>query len=124
MDMADNQLHITTETAWDPMLKMWQKVVDKYLPGAEIIYAAEEPGMCLYVTNDPTFDGHYNIYSWDEPYVENEYCADEQTTIKALQKYLKSDKNNIDELLKDYEDLNPGDVCICKWEMYPLDYWD
>lgn len=124
IDLYSDQLHISTETAWVPMLKMWQRIVDRYLPEAKITYTAQESGYNLYATNDPEYEGYYNIDSLDDSIVESNFCATEQDTIKALQKYLKSDKSNINELMKDFEDLSAEDIFIGKWKQVPLDHWD
>ena len=57
----DEQLYIDTETAWGPMIKMWQMIVDKMNYDLEIIYHAEEPGNELYWTNDITEKGNYHV---------------------------------------------------------------
>lgn len=124
INLYSDQLHISTETAWEPMLKMWQRIVDKYLPEAKITYTALEPGYDLYVTNDPDYEGCYSIDSLDESIVESNFCATEQDVIEALKKYLKSDKNNLNELKRDFENLNAEDIWIGKWEQAPLDHWD
>ena len=62
---ADNkEIYIETVTAWAPMLAVFRLFADKYAPGTNIVYTAEEPGCGLYWTNDPEIrnlyyaDGH------------------------------------------------------------------
>lgn len=38
-ELLDHHIVICTETAWGPMLEMWQLLCDKYLPGAELYYS-------------------------------------------------------------------------------------
>ena len=61
IDCTNSQITICTETAWSPMLELWIKVIEKYLPDAELIYDACELGNELYATNDPCLVGKYNI---------------------------------------------------------------
>lgn len=55
----DATLRIETTTAWVPMLKMWKRLVEEYLPDAEIVYACEETGGKIFLTNDPVLVGTY-----------------------------------------------------------------
>lgn len=123
-ELNGNQLHITTETAWEPMLKMWQKVIDKYLPTAEIVYTAEEPGCGLYVTNDPCYVGQYCVDVWDFPNISPEFCATENYVIEVLQEYLKSNESEINKLLKEFDKANHDGMAIYKWEYSPIEDWD
>lgn len=52
-----NELHIFTETAWEPMPAAILKMVDKYAPGSEILYFSEEPISECFITNDPNLAG-------------------------------------------------------------------
>lgn len=61
-----NTLRIDTLTAWVPMLKMWKRLVDEYLPDAEIIYACEETGEGIFLTNDPVLVDTYAFESSEE----------------------------------------------------------
>ena len=78
-EVNGNQLLIDTETAWSPILKMWVKLLEKYLPDAELIYTAEECGCGLYSTNDPSMKDCYYIDCWDIPDIESDYEASEDT---------------------------------------------
>lgn len=123
-EVVDDILYITTETAWEPMLKMWRKIVDKYIPEAEIIYTTEEPGMCLYATNDPNLEGLYYIDVWDVDGMESEYAAGEEDVVEVLREYLKSDKSDFDELLEDFKKSKPNGIAINPWKTYKVDFWN
>lgn len=103
-ELHGNRININTETAWCPMMQMWQKLCDKYLPDAEIFYMAEEPGCELFETNDPDVIGMYYIDIWEPPeeFEDEEpvYEAEEDDTIEFLQRVLKTDESNIDKLIK------------------------
>lgn len=46
-------LFLVTETAWGPMTKMWDAVIEDNYPGQiTYVFHASEPGMEYYVTND------------------------------------------------------------------------
>ena len=122
-DFYENTLHITTSTAWAPMLKMWQKLVDKYVPDAEIIYSAEEFGNGLLETNDPVYDGLYYIDSLRDD-VETDYEATEDDVRKVLQKLLGTDENDLDDLLWALDDSNIDDIYIHKWIIGEISDWD
>lgn len=55
----DATLRIETTTAWVPLLKMWKRLVEEYLPDAEIVYACEETRRKIFLTNDPVLVGTY-----------------------------------------------------------------
>lgn len=103
MDLYHDRIMIQTETAWAPMLRMWQLVVDKYAPEAEIIYTAEEPGCELYTTNDPTLVGKYIIDSCDDR-VENLYDIEERELIDILQDLLNTKEADVNKLLDMLQD--------------------
>ena len=94
MERFENQLVIDTETAWVPMLKLWQKLLEKYLPGGELIYSAEECGCGIYCTNDPAMLDCYLVDIWEDVgMVKEDYCTDEteESVVEMLQKLLGSD---------------------------------
>ena len=123
MELYDNQLTIDTETAWVPMLEMWVKLLEKYLPDAELIYMAEEPGCAIYCTNDPTLVGKYLIDSWNDN-VDYDPEADKETVIFELQRYLKTTETEIDKLLKMLEEMEDSEVSINEWRFTEIDVWN
>ena len=115
-----NHIDINTETAWVPMLDMWQRLVDKYLPGADIWYTAEEGGCGLYYTNDPDVIGKYYIDLWEVPdeFIKetSEYEATEDYTIKFLQRVLKTKETDIQKLLKMADNIEEQWFSINQWQ--------
>ena len=122
-DLENGILHVDTCTAWAPMLKMWQKLVEKYVPDAEIIYAAEEPGCELFETNDPDYIGLYIIDSMRED-VCSDYEATEEDVIGVLQQILNTTENDLDDLLWEFTDSNIDDIYIHKWQSGNIGDWD
>ncbi len=115
-------INLATKTAWGPMMRMWVLVCEKYLPGAEIIFTAEESGNLLYQTNDPDLEGKYYIDVWEPPEefedIESDFEASEEYTIAFLQKVLKTDVTDINELLKLSEDEDW--FFVDKWQRVDL----
>lgn len=68
--LEDGKLVIQQDTAWEPMVKLWLRVLEKYLPGATLTYRAEEHGRMLYWTNDQTLIGKYptDCYGQEVPF--------------------------------------------------------
>ncbi len=124
-DLNDNQLIIHTETAWNPMLKMWIKVLEKYLPDAELLYEAEECGCGLYSTNDPYMKGCYYIDSWDIEDIESDMEASEETVREILQNLLDTMETDIDKLLRMFEESEHSEnMSIHKWDFDEINIWD
>ena len=119
-ELDGNRININTETAWVPMLDMWQRLVDKYLPDADIWYTAEESGCGLYCTNDPDVIGKYYIDLWESPdeFIKetSEYEATEDYTIKFLQRVLKTKESDIQKLLKMADDIEEQWFSINQWQ--------
>lgn len=125
VDLMYKQLVIHTETAWVPMLLMWRKLLDKYLPDAELVYNSEELGCEILATNNPCYIGKYYINVWDIENVESNYCADEEEVIILLQELLDVKEEHIDKLLTllNESDFNEG-MSINKWDFIEIDNWD
>lgn len=101
-DVVDGQLYIWTDTAWHPMLEMWQMLIDKYIPEAEIMFCAEEFGYELFCSNDPTQVGLYYLYI-EVPNWEDETCyydIPKDLVIEILQEICgNKDINDVDDLI-------------------------
>jgi len=91
---CDNKLFVSVNTAWKPMHEMWLMLVDKYIPGANIIYTSIEQNIGIYQTNEPELKNAYIIDSFDSEY-DSDYKAEEKyvrtflfdTYIKAKENY-------------------------------------
>ena len=57
----DEHFYVETYTAWQPCLRVFSEVVEKFNYDIEITYAAEEPGAVLYCSNDPVFNKTWRI---------------------------------------------------------------
>lgn len=124
-DNLGDQFVIDTETAWAPMLKMWAKLVEKYIPNAELIYTAEESGCALYSTNDLQYKDKYIIDPWDIDDMEPDYEASKELVVSVLQDLLNTTETDIDNLLdllslSSYSDK----IGIHAWEFQEIDVWE
>ena len=107
-DIADEKdpssFTIQTETAWSPMIAMWDAIAKKFSDDIEVIYTAEETGMALYYTNDPAMRGHYCVDKFDE--VDEDLKESLRGTIfegeLSMEEY--SEKEVVDNILLVYPD--------------------
>ena len=109
-------LRIGTETAWCPMIKMWQAILDALnYKSVKIAFMSEEPGCELYSKYDP-YDEFPDTYFVDG-YVEGEDCNNEiickiidtgyfdseDTLVEYLQDLFKTKESNVEELIDQVE---------------------
>jgi len=127
LELFDSNININTETAWGPMLEMWRLLCDRYLPGAEIYYTAEESGNGLFQTNDPDVVGKYYIDVYDTPPdgledIDCEYEASLEYTVKVLQRVLNTDESDIDTLIDELEMSDDQEwISVHEWETVEID---
>ena len=118
-----NELVINTETAWSPMLQMWVKVIEKYLPGAELIYNADDCGFDINDTNDPALVGKYILDYYGDENIESDFEASEDTVRETLQKMLDTTETDVEKLINmAFED--DLDISVRKWEYSDVSNWD
>ena len=117
LDAADG-LIVDTETAWLPCLNLWSKLLEKYLPDAELIYIADEPGCDLFITNDPDYvDKYYLDVFEDVNGLESNWEIPEVELISLLKELLQSECDSLDELMELLDDSDYGEcIRIHKWE--------
>lgn len=121
LDYSSGELRISTDTAWRPMLGMWDKLADKYLTNPHIIYEAEEAGCELFHTNNDDLAGTYWSYNDGLEDFPDEYSISPSELKTALQKLLESNENDLDKLLNLFHESDfSDDIFIQKWEYVPL----
>ncbi|MBQ1171963.1 MAG: hypothetical protein IIX48_05115 [Lachnospiraceae bacterium] len=128
IDLTNECLWISTATAWKPMLQMWVRLLEKYLPDGKIIYYAEEPGWNVYCSNDPDMKDVYllgfsnvneinEIIGYDINDFMNGYEIKEKDLRKCLQLLLKTDENDIETLIEQIASkYDENHLCILKYE--------
>lgn len=60
-----DRLELSTETAWEPMTEMWDKIIEKYYPSITYVLIAEECGSNLYINTDLAGDDFSTRFSVD-----------------------------------------------------------
>lgn len=120
------EIFIATATAWTPKIKIWKKLVDKYLPDAEVTFRANEPGCEIFVTNNFDLAGQYLVDACEsfEDWIEEDSYEiwPKEKVVSWLQKGLKTDCNDIDTLLEMFKESNAsGCAYINMWKYMSLD---
>lgn len=121
---------LNTETAWVPMTKMWQAVIDKlHLASVKFCYIAEECGCELYQIYDPNDLGFFDIYDYAvDCYLPNEFDGEIESDYynrddlkKRLQKAFNNNSDDLEELLAlvDNYDFGSDDYYI---SIHAFDY--
>lgn len=124
-DDFNDAIIIDTETAWVPMLKIWQKLIDKYLPDADIIFEATEPGCGIFVTNDADLQGKWLVDCWGfyEDWIEEGFYESipKDVLINCLKKGLKTDCDDIDTLIPMFNKSEASEhASINEWDYISL----
>lgn len=88
LEMIDDTLRFTTETAWAPCVETFDLVCEKF-PSIRCFYQTEEPGMEMYETNDR--DGKYfsDKYLVDMYTPDKEYYHECFSDLPSLYEYLE-----------------------------------
>ena len=113
-DLFEDQLTIETETAWSPMLSIWTKLIDTYIPDARLFYTAEEPGCGIYYTNDYDYVDKYVIDSWID--VESNWEASEKEVIETLQKLLNTEITDVNKLINMLYESEIEGITVNQWK--------
>ena len=92
----DTVLYIGTFTAWVPMFTPFVKMIEKYAPGSEITYYAEELGCEILCTNDLDMVGKIKVIAdSDVPselswiYEADEYDMDKTMFLEKIRNSMK-----------------------------------
>lgn len=59
--VSPDRINLSVESAWGELAEVRKLVISKF-PGIEIYHQSEEPGMCIFTTNDK--DGRYFPEKW------------------------------------------------------------
>lgn len=115
--MEDDTLRFDTETAWAPCEETLNLVCEKF-PSLSYYYRTEEPGMCIYETNDS--DGKYfpDRYVVDLCTVDEEYLCEYFSDLKSLFEWLTriagkpiQSEQDVKEMEEEWEKENPNSFC-------------
>lgn len=125
--LSEGQLTIETSTAYEPMLRVWVRLLEEYLPDAELIYAAEEPANRVHCTNDPClYETKYILECADSSMeVESDYEASMDKVKYVLGELLGIHELSMDELLKKLEASEYHDrLFVHEWEYVDITEWE
>lgn len=123
MELCDNQLLINTSTSHVPMMKMWAKLLEKYIPDAELIFESEDG--YEYKTNDPELKGKYIIDAFDVPDMDSCWDCEEKFVIKDLQQLLNTKESELNTLLNLLENSDFNDkYAVRKWDFVDISELD
>lgn len=120
---SEEQVIFETKSAWGPTPDMFFDLCKVFVPGAEITFTAEEPGMGEYITNDPVYNGLFIIDSSNDD-IESNFEATERDVrdlviklagespdwekIENVIQALREGDYNISINAWDYEDIGPN----------------
>lgn len=117
INLTDEALFVSTETAWSPMPTMWENILEKHyaddngVPYVSFVFAAEEPGMCIYVNTDTEHWFFREKYLLSDNNKIQEYVnADEVAEIcDWLRVTYHLEGENLEELVTAYNAKGPKD---------------
>lgn len=98
-DDSDEVLRFETMTAWNELSGMRQFLRSKY-PSIKFYYRSEEPGMCVYCTNDADgeyFPEQFKVEQWEH---DDEYCGNQTEVFEIIEEKTGITVHNLDEMNK------------------------
>lgn len=105
VDIDNDELRFYTMTAWSELQQLRHFLQEKY-PSLTFYFRSEEPGMCIFQTNDKEgiyFPERYKVEHWDE---ESEYCMDEKEVFDTVSDITGTTVQNLEELNKAIDTYN------------------
>ena len=136
----DHEFFIQTETAWEPMLKMWTEIIKRNYsdedgnPKITITYLAYEPGNGLYCTNDMERFGankfDYDITDEENDIYESGWASTEDDVVKSINHVIEKrgitlkslDPDEIDEITEATNDKLMIDIIELTYQS--IDAWE
>ena len=108
------EICLSTETAWAPLLTPIVMLCEKYAPNAEITYTSEEPGCGLFVSNDPDYVDKFVLDIWDDEI--NDYTREPLTKdeVKEWLEDILHKKDGYGNLME--EAMNKYEFCVNHYE--------
>lgn len=105
VDIDNNELRFHTMTAWAELWQLRHFLQEKY-PSLTFYFRTEEPGMCIFQTNDKEgtyFPERYKVEHWDE---EGEYCMDVEAVFDTVSDITGTTVQNLEEMNKAIDTYN------------------
>ena len=113
-------ISFASETAWDPVNAMWEKVLACHAPNCKYLFRSEECGMGYYATNDR--EGRFfpedflvdcciaNPALAPDGIDEMERAAYEDDVLDFLQKFLETDSTDTDALAEKFNKMSDDEA--------------
>lgn len=111
LDDKTNEIHIQTDTAWVPMIRVFSKFKNRFASSAKISFCAEEPGCELYWRSDNSWEKYYVDYDCQTDYME------EKDLRRFLINLLGHD-GDLDKLITEARDK--AGACIYEFQLMDL----
>lgn len=105
VDIEGNELRFCTMTVWAELRQLRHFLQEKY-PSLTFYFRSEEPGMCVFQTNDKEgiyFPERYKVEHWDE---EDEYCTDLEEVFDMVSDITGTTVQNLEEMNKAIDQYN------------------
>lgn len=125
-DEDENTIYLDVSTRNSPQNELWFALAEKYLTNPTVLFSSYDEGQDFFITNRKDFVGKYWLEFFD-PYdgelfgdidEEINYMAEEKEVKSALQKYFKTNDDNLEHLLQRLEN-DPywsKRIIVHKWE--------
>ena len=119
----EEQMILTTSSAWRPSVEMWDLLVRKYIPDSEVVYNSVEESNGIWVTNDPALVGTYfkDFYAdSSKPDPFDGMCDAPEDDVRRRASEIEGIDSTlpIEELLSA---LDEGGFPLRKWERVEID---
>ena len=122
-DEENGEIVLSTDTAWEPMLQMWVRICEKFAPGAQLLYTAEELSNGLLATNDPDYENCWFFDPYDYRDLVSDYCMTEDALVEVMRDLLGRKDGTLDDLSGDFDDRFGEQIGLHKWSMVPISAW-
>lgn len=100
-----NVVGVATESKWTPCPNAWNDIAKTFDEDVEVFYEAEEPGCCIWASNDPELVGQYVLDPiFDSGFLEIDElghgAVNPEWVVSLLQKLLGEKTDDLDLLLE------------------------
>jgi hypothetical protein len=115
LEMDDDILSFTTETAWYRCTEVEDLIKEKY-PSIDIAFRCEEPGMAIYEKNNNVFFPEDYIVDIED---DDTYYLMESEALQTLSDFFGIDFKDMDEamiLVRENNDNDDGRVWVNRYE--------
>lgn len=108
--LSEAKFSVNVMTAWRPMTKMWDKVIEKYYPSIRYVFLAEEPGNEIFINTDKEGAFYLDKFYMDldlpdkYEYESTYYCTSEKGVVETLNSIFGYSYDNYEQCIKAVEE--------------------